>query len=65
MNCGLPNNNNPCKRDCEGRSPTCHSTCITYLEWKKEWDIKRIKERIKRNNESANNVYAYAGRRRK
>ena len=25
----------PCKRDCPGRSGTCHDTCEEFVAWKK------------------------------
>lgn len=31
---------NPCKRDCPKRSPTCHINCPEYAEYK----VKRDKE---------------------
>ena len=31
---------NPCKRDCPKRSPTCHINCLEYAEYK----VKREKE---------------------
>ena len=29
---------NPCKRDCPKRSPTCHSTCKDYAGYKEKLD---------------------------
>lgn len=30
----------PCKRDCEGRSATCHVDCPKYIAWKEELNKK-------------------------
>ena len=42
----------PCPPDCPNRcaNPNCHSTCATYLNWKKEYaaekaEIKQYKEK--------------------
>ena len=34
----------PCKRDCERRTPGCHSSCQTYISWKEEKEKKRQQE---------------------
>lgn len=31
----------PCKRDCPGRSPTCHAECEKYLQYAAENAAKR------------------------
>lgn len=31
----------PCIKECPYRSPTCHSECESYLEWKDERDALR------------------------
>lgn len=44
---------NPCKRDCAERSPTCHAKCERYLEWvesrKPELEAKAAKQTAENN----------------
>lgn len=35
----------PCGKDCPNRSPTCHSTCGTYLEWREAYDALQRQQR--------------------
>lgn len=37
--------NSPCRKDCSGRSPTCHSTCAAYLEWREAYDAWQRQQR--------------------
>lgn len=40
---------NPCKKDCPGRSPTCHAECDVYLDfyaWCKETREQERKQSI-------------------
>jgi hypothetical protein len=37
---------NPCKKDCPGRSATCHAECDAYLEFH-NWNRKQYAERLK------------------
>lgn len=39
---------NPCKRDCPRRSPTCHSSCPDYAKYKRY--LKRKKAAIEKVN---------------
>ena len=44
----------PCNKingDCERRTPTCHSTCKDYIDWKREWDGQKTNEYAQRKNE--------------
>ncbi len=43
-------NLNPCKRDCPRRSPTCHSECKEYLEFRAELDQKCLKRKLNYEN---------------
>ena len=40
---------NPCKRDCQGRSATCHGECEKYKEWR-EW-LDGVNKEIQMENE--------------
>lgn len=40
---------NPCKKDCPGRSPTCHAECGAYLDfyaWCKETREQERKQSV-------------------
>ena len=40
---------NPCKKDCSGRSATCHGECEKYKEWR-EW-LNGVNKEIQTENE--------------
>lgn len=33
---------NPCRRECEKRSPYCHSTCEDYKEYRQKLDAEKV-----------------------
>lgn len=61
---------NPCKRDCAERSPTCHAECEKYFKWREareaeqaEKDKKRIAENNYHDHVKARGVRIYRKRR--
>ena len=53
---------NPCKRDCPKRSPTCHAVCPEYAEYKVKLDkekesIQKIKDAERRLNDAEMSRY--------
>lgn len=44
----------PCKRDCPGRSGTCHDTCEEFIEWKRK--LREMKEGLRKEKRDASDV---------
>ena len=47
----------PCKKDCAGRSETCHGTCEEYLKFCKQNEKMRYKRRMESLRNSTKGVY--------
>jgi len=44
------------------RTPTCHTTCKDYLDWKTEWDAMR--EQIRKEKEKYESTFKFKPKRR-
>lgn len=52
---------NPCTRDCERRSGTCHSECIDYIIWRAFKDVERDeRNKDKQTQYDINGTYHFA-----
>lgn len=47
----------PCKKDCEGRSVTCHGTCEKYQKFLKKNEQMRLKRHMEVIRNGAKNIY--------